>query len=49
MKSQIDVIKVSPEPLVRDKLVKLLTVGSPIPHSTVAGLVLDQFGKVGDE
>lgn len=46
MKSQIDVIKVSPEPLVRDKLVKLLTVGSPIPHSTVAGLVLDQFGKV---
>ena len=46
MKAQIDVIKVSPEPLVRDKLVKLL-VGSPLPHSTVAGLVLDQFGKVG--
>lgn len=46
MKAQIDVIKVSPEPLVRHALVKMLTVGSPIPHRTAAALVLDQFGKV---
>ena len=45
MKAQIDVIKVSPEPLVRHTLVKLLTVGSAIPHRTAAALVLDQFGK----
>lgn len=46
MKAQIDVIKVSPEPLVRHALVKTLTVGSPIPHRIAAALVLDQFGKV---
>ena len=47
MKAQIDVIKVSPEPLVRHALVKTLTVGSPIPHRIAAALVLDQFGKAG--
>lgn len=46
MKAQIDVIKVSPEPLVRHGLVKMLTTGSAIPHRVAAALVLDQFGKV---
>jgi len=46
MKAQIDVIKVSPEPLVRDKIVKFITTQSCIPQSFVAALLLDAFGKV---
>ncbi|CAJ1405659.1 unnamed protein product [Effrenium voratum] len=45
VKSQIDLIKVSPEPIVRYGLVRLLCQSS-LSHSTVLKLLLDAFGKV---
>ncbi|CAE7456646.1 WSD1 [Symbiodinium natans] len=46
MKAQIDVIKISPEPIVRDKIVKFITTQSCFPPSLTAKLLLDAFGKV---
>ena len=45
VKSQIDVIKVSPEPWVRLALIKSLAACS-IPHSFSAAALMDQFGRV---
>merc|ERR1712072_222284 len=46
IKSQIDVIKVSPEPYVRDKLVSFLVLKSGMPMSDIGDALLDAFGKV---
>jgi len=46
IKSQIDVIKVSPEPHVRDKLVSFLVMKSGMPMSDIGDALLDAFGKV---
>ena len=45
VKSQIDVIKVSPEPRVRSALVKSLT-SCAAPQSVLASVLMDQFGRV---
>lgn len=46
MKQQIDIIKVSPEPLVRDKLLSFLVLRSGFSKDRVAMEVLKAFGKV---
>ena len=44
--SSPDVIKVSPEPLVRDKLVSFLVLESGLPIGIINNALLDAFGKV---
>jgi len=46
IKTQIDVIKVSPEPLVRDKILGFAVLKSGLSKNTIADLFLDAFGKV---
>jgi len=46
VKAQIDLIKVSPEPLVRDKILKFAILQSGLSKATIADLLLDAFGKV---
>jgi hypothetical protein len=46
IKSQIDVIKVSPEPIVRDKLVSFVVLKSGLAFKDVGDILLDAFGKV---
>jgi len=46
IKSQIDMIKVSPEPQVREKLINFLVLKSGLPSETISNAVLDAFGKV---
>jgi len=46
IKSQIEVVKVSPEPYVRDKLVSFLVLKSGLPMKDIGDALLDAFGKV---
>jgi len=46
IKSQIDVIKVSPEPFVRDKLLNFVIMSSSLPYESVGDMILDAYGKV---
>lgn len=46
IKAQVDLIKVSPEPLVRDKILKFVITKSCLPKVTIADLLADAFGKV---
>merc|ERR1711972_1010317 len=46
IKRQIDVIKVSPEPFVRDKILQFLVLRSGLPRGNVLDLLLSAFGKV---
>lgn len=45
IKKQIDKIKLSPEPIIRDKLVGVLA-GSSMKKADIMNLVLDMYGKV---
>lgn len=46
IKSQIDMIKVSPEPQVREKLINFLVLKSGLSSETMSKAMLDAFGKV---
>jgi len=46
VKSQLDLIKASPEPLVRDKMVSFVIMKSGLPLQTLANVLLDAYGKV---
>jgi len=46
LKRQIDAIKVSPEPLLRDRLLGLFVLRCGLRPTRVADLLLDTFGKV---
>mmetsp|Transcript_83559 Transcript_83559/g.258398 ORF Transcript_83559/g.258398 Transcript_83559/m.258398 type:complete len:490 (-) Transcript_83559:339-1808(-) len=45
IKGQIDVIKVSPEPYVRDKVIGCVALKSRLPFTMVADILLNAFGK----
>lgn len=46
IKAQIDMIKVSPEPHVREKLINFLVLNSGLSSETICNALLDAFGKV---
>jgi len=46
IKSQIDAIKMSPEPFVRDKLLNFVIMSSPLSYESIGDMILDAYGKV---